>query len=150
MARRNRIVPPPRSSGITIVEILLVISVLVVVIAFAVPGVDRATARADIAAATEHVQHSIDAARKLARVTESTVTLHADSPSGTMARQIRLSGPRLGAAMSTPDYRVPESIRLVPEDATFTFDKRGLVRNPGTLVLVSEADDAIFSELRVD
>jgi hypothetical protein len=52
--------------------------------------------------------------------------------------------------LTAPDYRVPDNIRLVPEHATFTFDERGLVRNPGTLLLVSEVDDAIFTELRVD
>jgi Tfp pilus assembly protein FimT len=122
----------------------------VVVIAFAVPGIDRATARAEMAAATEHVRYSIDTARKLARTTESSVTVQADTPDGSMTRHIRLSGPGLGAALTAPDYRVPDNIRLVPEHATFTFDARGLVRNPGTLLLVSEVDDAIFTELRVD
>lgn len=150
MAIRHRTAFPPRRRGITIVEILLVISVLAILISFAVPSVDRATAQAEIKAAAEHVQYSIDTARKLARMTEASVTLHADPADGTTAQHVRLSGRRLGDMSATPDYRVPDSIRLVADHAVFTFDERGLARNPGRLILVSEVDEAIFSELRVE
>lgn len=150
MAIRNQTALPPRCRGITIVEILLVISVLAILISFAVPGIDRATARAEIRAATEHVQYSIDTARKLARMTETSVTLHAEPPDGATPQHVRLSGRGLGDALAAPDYRVPDSIRLVADHAAFTFDERGLASNPGRLVLVSEVDETIFSELEVE
>lgn len=150
MAIANHTALPPRCRGITIVEILLVISVLVILISFAVPGIDRATARAEVKAAAEHVQYSIDTARKLARMTEASVTLHADPPDRAMAQHVRLSGLRLGDTLAAPDYRVPDSIRLVADHAAFTFDDRGRAANPGRLVLVSEVDEAIFSELKVE
>lgn len=138
------------SRGITLVEILLVVSVLVILISFAVPGLDRATARSEMKAASEHVMHAIDSARNLARMTESTVVLHADPPGAGAEQRIRLSGPRLDAARGFQEYRLPESIRLVPDHASFTFDERGLVRNPGSMILVSQADEAISSVLRVE
>lgn len=144
------IILPRRSCGITIVEILLVISVIVILLSFAVPGFDRATARAEIEAATEHVQYSIDTARQLARTTESTVRLHADPASDASPRRIWLSGRKLGDSMGMQEYRLPENIRLVPGEAVFTFDRRGLVSNPGSLILLSRADEAISSELRVE
>ena len=150
MIIQTPVVRPLRNRGITIVELLLVISVLVILISFAVPGIDRATARAEMKAATEHVQYSIDTARQLARLSESAVNLHADPANGATSQRIRLSGPRLGGSMGTQEYRLPEDIRLVPDQAVFTFDKRGLVKNPGKLVLLSRADEAISSELRVE
>ena len=143
-------VPLHRARGITIVEILLVISVLVILISFAVPGIDRATARAEMKAATEHVQYSIDTARQLARITESSVVLHAGPAGGAVDQSIRLSGPRVSTAMGTQEYRLPEDIRLVPDQAAFRFDARGLVENPGSLVLTSRADETISAELRVE
>ena len=150
MTIETPIVRPLRNRGVTIVEILLVISVLAILISFAVPGIDRATARAEIKAATENVQYSIDTARRLARLSESSVNLHADPATGATTQRIRLSGPRLGESMGAQEYRLPKSLRLVPEQAVFTFDKNGLVSNPGRLVLLSRADDAISSELRVE
>jgi prepilin-type N-terminal cleavage/methylation domain-containing protein len=150
MTIESPIVRPLRNRGVTIVELLLVISVLVILISFAVPGIDRATARAEIMAATEHVQYSIDTARRLARLSESSVNLHADPASGVTTQRIRLSGPRLDENMGAQEYRLPKDIRLVPDQAVFTFDKRGLVRNPGRIVLVSQADEAISFELRVE
>ena len=52
--------------------------------------------------------------------------------------------------MGAQEYRLPGTIRLAPEQAVFTFDERGLVQNPGKLVLISLADEAITSELRVE
>lgn len=150
MTVKTPIAPPLRPRGVTIVEILVVISVLLILISFAVPGIDRATARAEMKAATEHVQYSIDTARKLARMNESNVTLHADPPEGAVVQRIRLSGPGLDAAMGVQDYRLPDSIKLVPDHESFTFDGRGLVLNPGRLVMVSQVDEAIVSELRIN
>lgn len=144
------IVRPQRNRGVTIVELLLVISVLAILISFAVPGIDRATARAEMKAATEHVQYSIDTARQLARMTESSVSLHADPAQGFATQRIRLSGPQLGESMGTQEYHLPKTIRLMPDRTVFTFDEHGLVRNPGSLVLLSRADDDITTELRVE
>lgn len=138
------------SRGITIVEILLVVSVLVILLSFAVPGLDRATVRSEMKAASEHVMHSIDSARNLARMTESAVVLRADPPGAGAEQRIRLSGRGLDAARGFQEYRLPESIRLVSDHASFTFDERGLVRNPGRMILVSQTDEAISSVLRVE
>jgi type II secretory pathway pseudopilin PulG len=144
-------IPSPfHSRGITIVEILLVISVLVILISFAVPGLDRATARSELKAASEHVMFTVDSARNLARMTESTVVLHADLPGAGAEQRIRLSGPGLDAARGFQEYRLPESIRLIPDHASFTFDERGLVQHPGSMILVSQTDEAISSVLKVE
>jgi type II secretory pathway pseudopilin PulG len=141
---------PSRSRGVTVVEILLVISVLIILLTFAMPGIDRATARAEMKAAAENVQYSIDTARRLARGTESSVVLRAESAGDAGGQRVRLTGPSVGATMGAQDYRLPETIRLVPDGAVFTFDERGLVQNPGKLTLMSLANEAVVSELRVE
>ena len=67
--------PPARCHGITLVEILMVIALLVIILSFALPSVGSMTARAEMQAAVENVEYSIDTARKLARLTESPVAL---------------------------------------------------------------------------
>lgn len=139
-----------RCRGITVVELLLVVSVVIILLSFAMPGIDRATARAEMKAATENVQYSIDTARRLARGTESRVVLHAETKGTPAIHHVRLSGSHIRAAMGAQAYRLPEGIRLVPEHAVFTFGERGLVENPGKLVLMSQADETIVSELKVE
>ena len=141
---------PSRCRGITVVEILLVVSVVVILLSFALPGIDRTTARAEMKAASENVQYSIDTARRLARGTESLVVLRAHSRGDPAVQSVRLSGERVEASMGAQEYRLPENIRLVPDHAVFTFDERGFVQNPGTLLLESLADESITSELRVE
>jgi type II secretory pathway pseudopilin PulG len=150
MTVKTCIAPSLRPRGITVVEILVVISVLLILISFAVPGIGRATARAEMKAAAENVQYSIDNARKLARMTESSVTLHADPPDGATVQHIRLSGPGLSGAMGVQEYRLPDSIILVPDHESYTFDGRGLVLDPGRLGLVLQVNEAIVSELEIN
>ena len=54
--------------GITLVEILLVISLLVILLSFAIPSMGGAAAKAEMTATVENVQHSIQSARNMARM----------------------------------------------------------------------------------
>ena len=51
--------PPNRSKGITLVEILLIIALLVILLSFAMPSVGGAAAKAEMTATVENVQHSM-------------------------------------------------------------------------------------------
>jgi hypothetical protein len=63
-----------------------------------------------------------------------TITFRAEDSDGTPGMQ---------------DYLVPESIRLVSGQGGFEFNSRGLVENPGTIILVSKADDSVTSTIEV-
>jgi type II secretory pathway pseudopilin PulG len=145
--------PPIRTRGITLVEILIVISLLVIVLSFAIPSVGNATARAELSAARENVHYSIDAARDAARRAEKSVRLTIESP-GTDAPQtitFQFEGDtakRYGPGLQ--EYRLPESIRLVADQDRFVFDRRGLVENPGRILLVARTDDSLTSALDVE
>lgn len=142
-----------RAQGITLVEILLAIGLLVILVGFALPSVGNATARAEMKAALENLEYSIGTARNLARITDSSVHLTIASGPGAAEQRVTISQPVRGASKrgpDIPDYVVPESIQLVSEQQQFVFDYKGMVDQPGRIVLVSRADDAVTSELRID
>lgn len=145
--------PYSRSRGVTLVEILLVVAMLVILLSFAMPSVGTATARAELKAAVENVQYSIDAARNLARMTESSVTVNIgpasqpEAPAGAESsgepQRIMFSRPEI------QDYALPADIRLVADHDSYVFDSRGLVQEPGRVTLLSAADESISSAIDI-
>lgn len=149
--------PVTRSRGITLVEILLILSLLVILLSFAMPSVGNATARAELKASVENVQYSVSAARNVARMTESSVALNIQSSPADKAQRITFSRPEesQGDSMGSQEvglqeYRLPEGIRLVSDHERFVFDPRGLVGEAGRILLVSAADESISSAVDVE
>ena len=143
--------PPAR--GITLVEILMILSLLAILVAFALPSASSATARSELKAAAENVQYSVETARNVARMTESAVSLDLGSSADAEVRTIRFSHPgqrMQGRAPAIQEYRLPEGIRLPSDHDQYVFDSRGLVEKPGSIQLVSLADDSISTTLQVD
>jgi competence protein ComGC len=149
--------PVSRSRGITLVEILLVISLLVILLSFAMPTVGNATARAELKATVENVQYSVAAARNVARMTESSLALNIESSPAENVQKITFSRPQEhpGArggvhGLGLQEYRLPEGILLVTEHQQFVFDRRGLVGEGGRIMLVSAADESISATIDVE
>lgn len=145
--------PYSRSRGVTLVEILLVVAVLVILLSFAMPSVGTATARAELKAAVENVQYSIDAARNLARMTESSVTVNigrASRPEAAAGAESSDEPQRIMFSRSEiQDYVLPADIRLVADQDSYVFDSRGLVLEPGRVTLLSAADESISAALDI-
>lgn len=144
--------PVPRSRGVTLVEILLVTGLLAILVSFAVPSVGNATARAELKAAMEEVQYSIDAARDLARMTESSVAVTIESGFAGELQSITFSRATAGAAGRGPDiqdYRLPAGIRLVSDHDRYVFDARGLALQPGRILLLAAEDESISSTIDI-
>lgn len=153
--------PVSRSRGFTLVEILLVISLLVILLSFAMPTVGNATARAELKATVENVQYSLSAARNVARMSESSVAMNIESSPGENIQRITFSRPpenrgtQEGAQggkqeLGLQEYRLPTGIRLESDHERFVFDPRGLVGEAGRIVLVSAADESISSAIDVE
>jgi Tfp pilus assembly protein FimT len=155
--------PVIRSRGITLVEILLVISVLVVLLSFAMPSAGSASARAELKAAFENVQYSIGAARNVARMTETSVSLDILSsgsssglaPATGAVQTLSFSRPAQSGEAATAgpdlqDYRLPEGVRLVADRDAYVFDERGLVSEPGRILLVSSADEELTFTIEIE
>jgi type II secretory pathway pseudopilin PulG len=143
-----------RCLGITLIEILLILGFLAILTSFAVPSISTATARADMRAASENLQYSIQSARNTARMTESKVTMNIlEEEQGGQGQRITfsVSGPGLKALgqAGMQDDRFPVDIKLVSDYNSYEFDGRGIVENPGVITLVSRTDETLFISLDV-
>ena len=68
--------PASNSKGISLIEILLGLAVLVILLSFAVPSVSGAAVKAEMSATLENVHYSIQAARQTARINESAIAMN--------------------------------------------------------------------------
>jgi len=145
--------PRARARGITLVEILLVIGLLVLLAGFALPSFGTASAKAEMKAALENLEYSVGTARNVARLTESSISLDIVEAPGTSSQRITFSQSGRSAGEggpNIPDYLLPESIEMVSDQQRFVFDARGLVDQPGRITLVSRADDSVRTELAIN
>lgn len=145
--------PGARARGITLIEILLALSVLVILVAFALPSVGNATARAEMKAAFENLQYSFDTARKVARLTESSVIVVIESTAGDTSQTIAFEGAGTSGRHSgpgIPEYALPSDVLLESEHDRFVFDRRGLAEQPGLIRLASRTNEKIGFELYIE
>jgi Tfp pilus assembly protein FimT len=139
--------------GITLIEILLIISLLAVLVSFAIPSIGGAAARAEMTAAVENVQFSIDAARDVARMTGSDISVNLESSLNDQVQVITFSSTKRGRTDPTgglQDYRLPDDIQMLSNHEVFVFNGRGLAESPGEIILVSKIDESITSTLQVE
>lgn len=149
MIKRNQPVSLYRSRGITLVEILLVISLLVIILSFAIPSVSGAAAKADMTAAVENVEYSIKTAKNTARLHETGIAVDFKSYAGEQAQVISFRRVKQGKDAGIPEYRLSEEIELVSDQESFEFDERGLSLNPGTITLISKVDESVTATVEV-
>ena len=140
------------SKGITLIEILLVLGLLAILLSFAMPSVSGAVNKAEMKSTLENVQYSIQAARRTARTSETTISMNISASEQETAQTITFSSPgKNGAGDNLPmqDFSLPPDIVLISDQDSFLFDKRGLVENPGRILLVSKVDESVTSTLNV-
>ena len=143
-----------RCRGVTLIEILLILGLLVIIASFAVPSMSSATARADMRAASENLQYSIRTARNTARMAESKVTMNIlEEGPGSQGQRITfsISGPGLTdtGPPGLQEDRLPMDVKLVSEFSSYEFDGRGMVQNPGVITLVSRTDGSLMTSIEV-
>lgn len=143
-----------RCRGVTLIEILLILGLLLIIASFAAPSMSSATARADMRATSENLQYSIRTARNTARMTESKVIMHIleEGPGGQSQHiTFSVSGPDLTntGQPGLQEDRLPVNIKLVSEYSSYEFDGRGMVQNPGVITLVSRTDDSLMTSFEV-
>lgn len=144
-----------RCGGVTLIEILLILGLLVIVASFAAPAMTGATARADMHAASENLQYSIRIARNTARMTESVVTMNImEDRQGEQNQRITFSvsekGRKALGQAELQEDRLPANVRLVSDYSSYQFDGRGIVKNPGTITLVSRADESLITSFEIN
>lgn len=145
--------PAFNSKGITLIEILLVLGLLVILLSFAMPSVSGAAVKAEMSAAFENVQYSVQMARKAARTTESDVSMIITTAVSGGSQAITFTSNGKGGSannLQIQDFSIPDGIVLVSDHDSFVFDEKGVVQNPGNLLLVAKKDEAITKTIAVE
>ena len=144
--------PASHSKGITLIEILLVTGLMVILLSFAIPSISGATIKAEMDSTYENVQYSVQMARKVARTTESAVVMNISPATQDTAQKITFTSPGKngkGSNLQIQDFSIPENVALVSDHHSFAFDERGLVENPGQVMLVSKVDETVTTTMDV-
>jgi len=142
-----------RERGITVLEVLVALGVIVVLLSFAAPSLSGATAKAELKAATENLDFSIRAARNTARQFNTPVIMHLHNDRKAKFHSLSYSLPSrpetAGAESLLQTYEFPTGIRIVAEEQDIRFDFRGVVQAPVQVMLVSNLDDDIQQRVLV-
>lgn len=141
-----------RSKGITLIETLLGIGLLMVTLSFAVPSFSNATARAELRAAAENMEYSIRSARHLARLTETPVSMNVggtETPA-VISFTARAKRPVRDAAGGLQPFTLPSEIQIDSTANAYVFDNRGLAENPGVITLIHRSDKALNTDINVE
>ena len=145
--------PASTSKGISLIEILLGLAVLVILLSFAVPSVSGAAVKAEMSATLENVHYSIQAARQTARINESAIAMNIST--GNEQRPIQTisfssANQKKAHSVQIQEFTMPPDIRVISDRESFVFDERGLVEDPGTILLISTVDESVTSSITVN
>ena len=140
--------------GISVIEILVALGVLVVIVSFASPSLSNVTAKADLRAAVENLEFSIRSARSAARTMETDVVMHIHSERRARQHSVNFTFPswneELDQPQSVQDLELPPSVRLMTDSSEVRFDSRGVVDAPVRLLLVSSLDEGVNERLVIE
>jgi Tfp pilus assembly protein FimT len=141
-------------AGITVLEVLIALGLLVVLLSFAAPSLSGATARAELKAAMENVDLNIRMARNTARQMNTDVIMHLENSHSARHHSISYFVPArqtdIAEVTTLMDYQFPESVRIVASETDIRFDSRGLVEPPVQLRLISLLDDDVNERILVE
>lgn len=128
--------------GLTTIEVIVVLAVIAVVLTVLGATSASMAARAELDAAEEYVSEAVRNARNLARASQSAVTLVVAKQNGHGGFRISFEptdGPDSEyRRLDVPDVYLPESIAVLSDARSITFDRRGLVESPEVIVLAGE------------
>jgi len=117
---------PRYSRGMTMVEVIIVIVIIGIMMAFAAPSMRAVAVRSDLKAATDNVIQAVRMAKNRARVTNRpvTVTFTTSNTHNTISFQFPGAGTM---ALATPNIDLPANITVEAEPAVFQFDPMGTI-----------------------
>lgn len=149
----NRAIRYP-ARGISILEILIAVSLVVVMLAFASPSLNRVNAKTQLRTAVEQMESSILIARQTARTLNTDVVMRMHASKRDRQHSVNLAFPALEKPpefVSLPqETLLPEGIRLVTSQRTVLFDSQGMVEAPVYFSLVSTADEAVTKRMLIE
>jgi len=143
-----------RVRGISAVEILVVLAVLTVIGAMALPSQQKDTAKADMQAAVEDLQQAIYLARSSAISKQADVIMHLVPASpkepGKVTFSFATSGTDLDSSALDHVYVFPAEIRLETAVNEVLFNSLGKVESPARIRLISSRDAGFDQRLLIE
>jgi prepilin-type N-terminal cleavage/methylation domain-containing protein len=141
-----------RSRGLSLVEILIALGVLVVLISFATPALTTATAKTDLRVAAENLEFSVRMARNTARQLETDVVMNLNTDPLKERHSVTFTFPASKAKPSSQlqDFQFSPEIRMVSDKLFVRFDSKGMLDIPATVVLVSSRNDDFSQTLVIE
>jgi len=132
--------------GLTLIEVLVLVAVLAVLLAFANPMLRDNSARLAIKEATVQVALALHKARNSARSgnTDVTVMISANPAHNTLAFEYPKPGSS-GTMPSLPSVTLPAGISVSSDTPALTFDPQGKVSAGGSIRLTSSADTDFYA-----
>ena len=140
-----------RCQGVTLIEILLVVGLLVILASFASPSISNATTRTEMKAEAENIRYSIRIARNTARMNESNVRMNIHAEPGDKIHRISfIVFDDATQNMGLQEYQLDGDFLLTSDYASYEFDGRGMVNKPGVIILAARDDESVTTSFEVE
>jgi prepilin-type N-terminal cleavage/methylation domain-containing protein len=146
-----------RYQGFTIIEMMVALSVLAILLAFATPALQNSAARSDIKQATDQVAQAFARAKNAARINNSGVklTLSTNESNNTITFEFLdapdADKPNIAASgESLPDVRLPGKISVTAAISEFNYNPMGMIDATGTVTLASTTNPDFSSTVAVN
>jgi len=140
------VILPKSSKGLSLIEVLVLLALLAVLLAFADPMLRDNSARSSVKEATVQVALALHNARNSARSSNSPVTvLISTNPSHNTLLFEYPKGGSSGTVPSLPPVTLPAGISVSSDTAAVTFDPPGTVSTGGSIRLTSSSDTDFYA-----
>lgn len=142
------------NAGVTAIELLLALSAVLVITAFASPIWSSLSSSNDMNLAFEQVEATLDKARQSTQVfhTQVVVNLHTDpATAGSLSFATpSLNNPHEYLNVDNQNFVLPETIRMTADRPVIKFNVDGTVETPMLLTLASTVDEGQVRLVQVE
>ena len=129
------------AKGLTAIELLIIISIVALVVAFAAPMIKTMSSKSEFEQAIEITEASVEQARWTARFYKTEVLLRLETGENQKQHSITLSVPQMQKDLVLnevkEEFPLPIGIQLVSDDTIIRFDPAGQVELPAHILVSS-------------
>jgi len=126
--------------GLTAIELLIIISIIALIVAFAAPMMKAMSSKSEFEQAIEITEASVEQARWTARFYHAEVLLSLETDENQEQHSITLSVPKMRKDLVLNEVKerfpLPVGIQIASDDTIIRFDPTGKVESP-TQILIS-------------
>lgn len=142
------------TGGFTAIELLIYVSVIALVVVFAVPFTQSAMHQSEVEQALEIAEDSVRQARRSAMMLNTDVEMRIESDRSRENDAITLVYPELRRSQVLnevqEEFALPDGVDIISSDAVIRFAPNGEVEWPATVLLVSQTTADLGQQLRIE